>query len=348
VEQVLADEFNQIIGRRELLCDEKEFPGLGAEFREQIVQYRELAVAGLVGRPMGLNRMILSQLFGSKVIARADNFFSHPKPEEGKLFRSYVSTALKHYYLDSVRQRKAVKRGGTVRKISFDDPELLEFPIPADDSTNPEIQLSREFAQIVWRNVVQKGRLEYVEQSEAEIKLSKAEKYDALINSLLADKEMELGKRFGMTEVAWRQAVRRLRLCLRRLMKDAIADTGNGDDEVIEGELKELRAAVGIDLAPVGTKLVRKLETITSVLIDTSLDFKTQLKYVDRNLEDISELLAKPELNCELFKNFKTCIPKWIEGLKPAAGSKAATETLQEIRHQLPALLQGINKTRRI
>ena len=161
--------------------------------------------------------------------------------ERGR-FRSFLLASFKHFILNDIQSRRAVKRGGsrTPLSLEFETAERTYVREPPDTRT-PETIFDRRWALTVLDRVVQRLRREAMESG-------KREEFDRLKPSLLGESAPggyeAWGRELGLSEGAVRVAVHRLRRRYQRALRDEIAQTVSTSDEV-EEEIRYLLGALG-------------------------------------------------------------------------------------------------------
>jgi len=164
----------------------------------------------------------------------------HADPGKGK-FRSFLLTSLKNFLSDQRSKETALKRGGGVAPVSLDAEEAegryrLE---PADDAT-PERIFERQWAMTVIERAMTRLRERYARSG-------KEEHFEEMKIFLSGEKRpvpyAEVAKRLGVTELAVKVAVHRLRKRFRDALREEIAQTV-AKTEQIDAELQALYAAL--------------------------------------------------------------------------------------------------------
>src|SRR5512132_3498200 len=176
----------------------------------------------------------ITQGFFALILERKD--FSSVRREKGRL-RSFLLASLKHFMANERRYAAAIKRGGGRTLIPLDG-------IGADDSgefdrsdmLSPDLLYDRKWAFTVLDRVF--ARLREESQGSANTPLLER------LNTLLSDEpdrpsQAEIGREFGMTENAVKQAFHRLRQRYRQLLREEVAHTVATPAD-IEDELRHL------------------------------------------------------------------------------------------------------------
>jgi RNA polymerase sigma-70 factor (ECF subfamily) len=180
----------------------------------------------------------LTQEFFLKLIER--DYLQHLRHQRGK-FRSFILTLLKHFLQEQRGKAGAQKRGGGKVIISLDqlaaDGPCADEPA---DHFSPDHAFERRWAQTVLQTVLNRLREEYAA-------LGKAAFFDVLKEIHPADRDApsyaEIGDRFGMSEVAVKSAVQRMRRRHRELLREEIAHTVTRPEDVDE-EIRHLRTVL--------------------------------------------------------------------------------------------------------
>lgn len=164
----------------------------------------------------------------------------HVDPAKGK-FRSYLLASLKNFLSDERSRDTAAKRGGGVAPIRLDaeDAEGRYRLEPAHDLT-PERIFERQWALTVIEKAVIRLRERYARSG-------KQQHFDTLKIFLSGEKRpvpyAEIARQLGMTELAVKVSVHRLRERFRDSLREEIAQTVSDSDE-IGPELQALYAAL--------------------------------------------------------------------------------------------------------
>jgi len=176
----------------------------------------------------------LTQGFFGMLLQREDLRQVHPS--KGR-FRSFLLTALKHFLINEWQKARVQKRGGgkPVLSLDFDSAET-KFELQPAEPTTPESVFQRQWALTLLANV--QAHL----QSEMEMD-GRAALYEALKPHLVGDPDAhryaEVAEKLGMTEAAVKMAMSRLRKRYREVLREEIAQTVAGEEE-IDDEIREL------------------------------------------------------------------------------------------------------------
>jgi RNA polymerase sigma-70 factor (ECF subfamily) len=179
----------------------------------------------------------LTQAFFARIIETGG--FASADRQRGR-FRSYLLGAMKHFLANEWHRAQTWKRGGQIRFIEWDalDPEA-RYAEAGEQSDNPDLLFDRE-----WALQTLTGALQALREEMA--KAGKSEQFDALKGSLTGEDELpreEIAARLDMSEDAVKVAVHRLRQRYRKLLRAAIADTVNNEED-LEDEMRYLVAVL--------------------------------------------------------------------------------------------------------
>jgi RNA polymerase sigma-70 factor (ECF subfamily) len=161
--------------------------------------------------------------------------------ERGK-FRSFLLASLKHFQANEWRRATAQKRGGKAAPVSLDlEAGERRFALePAHELTAERIFL-RQWAMTLLEQTLAALRQEFSAAGKAEL-------FERLKEHLGASGERvpyrELAEELGTTEGALKVATHRFRARWREVLREQIAQTVAGPEEV-EDELREMFDAVG-------------------------------------------------------------------------------------------------------
>ena len=160
-------------------------------------------------------------------------------PERGR-FRSFLLASLKHLLSNERDRARAAKRGGGRKIVSFDvEAGESRFAREPADRRTPESLFDRAWALTVLERVSR--RLE-AEQAAG----GKGDRYAVLASHLpggATENYAAAADRLGRTENAVKVAVHRLRQRFGELLREEIAQTVSGPEEV-DDEVKALFAAL--------------------------------------------------------------------------------------------------------
>ena len=178
----------------------------------------------------------LVQGFFARFLAR--NYLAELEDDGGR-FRSYLLAALRNHVSNERERERTLKRGGGTVPIELADAEERYAREPLAEST-PESLYARKWALAVLERVLEHLR------SEQEAK-GRAAHFERLRPFLVADEPGEplaaVAHDLGLTEVAARVAVHRLRARYRELLLAEVCQTVDRPQDV-EAELNELFEAL--------------------------------------------------------------------------------------------------------
>ena len=176
----------------------------------------------------------LTQEFFARLLEK--NWLESAAPERGK-FRAFLLTMLKRFLSNEHDFATRQKRGGGALLLPLDWSEAPEIPHGGE---SPEQAFDRRWALTVMHRAAGKLR------SEAEA-AGRAALFTALSPFISADPEPgiyeETGLTFGMSKAAVAMAMHRLRLRLRELTREEVAETLS-DRGNVDAEMQELMAAL--------------------------------------------------------------------------------------------------------
>ena len=181
----------------------------------------------------------LTQEFFARLLER--NWIERADQQKGR-FRSFLLSAMNHFLADEWDKARAQKRGGgmTAVPLQFDTAETRYGHEPAENVT-PEHSYERRWALTLLDEVLQRLRSEYDQEGRAEFF---AALHPCLVGDRTAQPYAELAVKLGISEGTVKATVHRLRQRYRELLRDEIAQTVSGPDEVNE-ELRHLFIVLG-------------------------------------------------------------------------------------------------------
>ena len=156
-------------------------------------------------------------------------------------FRSFLLTCLKHFLANEWDKAGAQKRGAhpILIPINVQSAETSWGLEPAESMTAEKI-FERRWALTLLEQVLARLRAEYTRDG-------KARTFEQLKSTLSGERRSvpyaEIGTRLGMSEGAVKVAVHRLRQRYRELVREEIAHTVSGPEQV-EDEIRALFAAL--------------------------------------------------------------------------------------------------------
>jgi RNA polymerase sigma factor (sigma-70 family) len=184
------------------------------------------------------NAQDLTQEFFARLLAR--NTVAQADPQRGR-FRSFLLASLKHFLANEWEKACAQKRGGHAQAISLDlDTAETRCVQPAAPGDTPDRAFDRQWALALLDVVLGRLRKEYADAGRENLFLVLK---DTLTGGRSEIPYRELAGQVGLSEGAVKVAAHRLRQRYRLLLRDEIANTVSGPEEV-EQELKHLFAAL--------------------------------------------------------------------------------------------------------
>ena len=168
----------------------------------------------------------LTQEFFARLLAQ--DFLAKADRRKGK-FRTFLLAALKHFLADQWDRARAQKRGGGKAVISFDslDAETRYRLEPADDLT-PERMFEKQWALSLLERVLSRLDAEMAANGKLEL-------FEALKDTLTGARPIgyaSIGAALGMSEGAVKVAAHRMRRRYRALLREEIAQTVAGADDI--------------------------------------------------------------------------------------------------------------------
>jgi RNA polymerase sigma-70 factor (ECF subfamily) len=175
----------------------------------------------------------LTQAFFARIIETGG--FGSADRRRGR-FRSYLLGAMKHFLANEWHRVHALKRGGRIRFIEWDElhPEA-RYAGGSEPAENAELLFDREWALETIAGALRALRDEMERAGKSEL-------FDALKGSLTGEDESprrDIAIRLGISEGAVKVAVHRLRQRYRRLLRSIIAETV-GDEAKLDEEMRYL------------------------------------------------------------------------------------------------------------
>ncbi len=180
----------------------------------------------------------LTQAFFAELLTK--NYVGSAKAERGR-FRAFLLTSLKHFLSKERERAKAQKRGGGKAPIPLDfESADSRYGIEPTRGLAAEQIYDREWALALLGRILQ--RLE-AEAAEA----GKAEQFEELKVFLIGEHAgaiyADVAVRLNTTEAAVKMAATRLRRRYRALLREEIAETLNGEEDV-DDEISKLFATL--------------------------------------------------------------------------------------------------------
>jgi RNA polymerase sigma factor (sigma-70 family) len=179
----------------------------------------------------------LTQEFFTRLLA--PHFLDNIDRRKGK-FRSFLLASLKHFVSDERDRATAQKRGGGRAVVSLDslDAETRYRLEPAQDLT-PEKMFDKQWALSVLEQVLSRLRAELI----AEGKERAFEALKGVLTGVRGGNYAAVAAELGVSEGAVKVAAHRLRRRYRALLREEIAQTVAGPEEV-EDEIRYLLACL--------------------------------------------------------------------------------------------------------
>jgi DNA-directed RNA polymerase specialized sigma24 family protein len=176
----------------------------------------------------------LTQAFFAELLEK--NYVGSATPDRGR-FRAYLLTAFKHFLSKEWDKAKTQKRGGGLSPLSLN----FEF---ADSSygTAPQSSLTAEqLYERQWTLTLLTQVMQRLEQEFAQS--GKQQQFDELKGFLIGDHSestyADAARRLNTTEAAAKMSASRMRKRYRELLREEIAQTVTGPDE-IDDEIRNL------------------------------------------------------------------------------------------------------------
>lgn len=182
----------------------------------------------------------LTQAFFTELLEK--NFVGSAAADRGR-FRAFLLTALKHYLSKQWEKAKAQKRGGSRPPISLDFQRAdSNISLEPASGLTPEQHYDRQWAIALLEQIMQRLEREFDESG-------KSDQFEALKGFVIGDHRgtnyADVAARLEMTETAARKMGSRMRQRYRKLLREEIAQTVSGPDEVDE-EIQSLFAILDL------------------------------------------------------------------------------------------------------
>lgn len=180
-----------------------------------------------------LTQEFFARLLAQNTVARAD-------PARGR-FRSFLLASLKHFLVNEWEKAHAQKRGGHAQFLALEfDTAETQCVQPIAPGDTPDRAYDRQWALALLDVVLGRVRQEYTDSGRDALFVGLK---DTLTGGRSEIPYRELAAGLGLSEGAVRVAAHRLRQRYRELLREEIAHTVAGPEEV-EEELKHLFAAL--------------------------------------------------------------------------------------------------------
>lgn len=160
----------------------------------------------------------------------------------GGRFRSFLLKSLHHFLTDQWDRDQAQKRGGGERPLSLNvENGETRYAMEQASSETPSTHFEKQWALTMLQLAMEQLRMEYLQDGKRLF-------FDLAQNHLQGDRNgpphSEIAAQLDMTEGAVKVAVHRMRQRYGKLLRDQIARTVGGPDEV-EEELLYLISVLG-------------------------------------------------------------------------------------------------------
>jgi RNA polymerase sigma-70 factor (ECF subfamily) len=179
----------------------------------------------------------LAQEFFHRLLSR--HYLAQADPRKGR-FRNFLLVAVKHFLANEWDRAKALKRGGHLMFISLEQWTDASDTWGAADRETPDQAFARTWALTFLDRVLARLRNELDRDEQRD-------QFDELKIFLQASRSapsyVEVAARLGTTEAAIKMAVQRLRQRFAHVLREEIAHTVTGPEE-IDDEIRFLFAAI--------------------------------------------------------------------------------------------------------
>ena len=181
----------------------------------------------------------LTQEFFLRLLSK--EYLQHLRDQRGK-FRSFLLTFVKHFLSDERDRASAQKRGGGQAALSLDDTSAEDL-YAAETATqlSPDQLFERSWAQTVLDQALRRLSEEYYASGKGPL-FEKLKDVQPGEHGVL--NYAQLGSEIGMTEVAIKSAVHRLRRRHREILREEIAHTVTRPEDV-DDEIRYLITLLG-------------------------------------------------------------------------------------------------------
>jgi len=182
----------------------------------------------------------LTQEFFSQLLARGG--LASASPERGR-FRNFLLGSFKNLIANEWKRANCQKRGGGAETYSLDETDAEErYRLEPADNHTPETVYERRWAEAVLGRVIERLRTECDGEGP-----ERARRFDILKVFLLEDKGTvslaEAASKLGLSVIATKGVVHRLRQRYREIFREEIAHTVAQSEEV-EDEIRYLFKAL--------------------------------------------------------------------------------------------------------
>lgn len=175
------------------------------------------------------NAQDLTQEFLARLLEK--NWVSDADKTKGR-FRTFLLSAMKHFLADEWDKARAQKRGGglSLEPLQSGTAETRYVQEAADDVT-PERNFELRWALTLLEQVLNRLRAEYEQEGKAELF---AALHPCLVGERASQPYAELAQSLGSSESMVKSTVHRMRQRYRQLLRDEIANTVAGAEDVDE------------------------------------------------------------------------------------------------------------------
>ncbi len=176
----------------------------------------------------------LTQAFFAELLEK--NYVGSATPERGR-FRAFLLTALKHFLSKQWDKAKAQKRGGGRAPIPLDfESADSRYSIEPPSGRTAEQLYERQWAVTLLGQIMERLENELV-------RAGKAQQFEGLKAFIIGEHSettySDVAAKLQITEAAAKMAAHRMRRRYRELLRDEIAQTVAGPDEV-DDEIRNL------------------------------------------------------------------------------------------------------------
>ena len=180
----------------------------------------------------------LTQAFFAELLEK--NYVGSATPERGR-FRAYLLTALKHFLSKQWDKARAQKRGGGRAGISLDFKDAdSRYRIEPCGGLTAEQLYDRQWALTLLGQIMERLENEFVQRG-------KAKQFQHLSGFIIGEHSgatyRDVAAKLNITEAAAKMAAHRMRRRYRRLLREEIAQTVDGPDDV-DDEIRNLFATL--------------------------------------------------------------------------------------------------------
>jgi RNA polymerase sigma-70 factor (ECF subfamily) len=181
----------------------------------------------------------LTQGFFGQLLARRD--LAAVSPERGR-FRAFLLASMNHWLANEWDRTQAQKRGGREPVLSLDaEPRESRYRLEPADPVTPEALFEQRWAQTLLERVIERLGREYAAVEKGRL----FEELRGFLSQRSAGDRTEIAARYGIGLNAVDVAIHRLRKRYRDLLREEIAQTVSGPEQ-IEEEIRHLIAVVAL------------------------------------------------------------------------------------------------------